>query len=126
MEITFGMHARPAHFRVRFVHENRKAERTEKTVLGCFHEAEEIGIMHDPCHVSVGKLDAPDRFKFVSHAGNLNFGVPIYEAKFRAASRHMWAIWRAIVSTLYCAKTTARPVRPIAWAVFGARRREAR
>jgi hypothetical protein len=41
-------------------------------------------------------------------------GLFIYARAVSAASLQIWAIWRAIVSTLYCAKTTARPVRPIA------------
>jgi hypothetical protein len=71
LEVALRPHPRPADRRRDFLRHNGQAERTEKSVLGRFHETEEIRIVHDARHVGVGKFHAADCFEFVSHARNL-------------------------------------------------------
>src|ERR1700722_12787779 len=95
-EIAFGMNARPGEGRVHLAHDNGESKRAEKSVLGRFHETKKIRVVHDPGHIRVREFHPARCFEFVSHKPMVIPAAPIYEAKFRAVSRHSRANSSAI------------------------------
>ncbi len=81
------MHAWPADAVLRRAAVNGEAEGAKEGVLGRFHEAEEVGKVHDPSGIGIGKFHQAGVFEFVRHIRILQGNRPMAAKVARTSTR---------------------------------------